>query len=424
MRARVAEVEAPPGGWPNLAGDLLEVKFFLKQGHLDEAYDLLSILQRRYPGHPELADFARSAEAQPKADADVEELVDSVLADSSTLGGKVPRRRATRWDAPSSEPVERRGRQLTTAHEVVRAALIEDIEDEMTIPQGKVVVADYAKNPRPKKKMVPKVERTGVFEATPPVKRPVARVKLRKRPPVRVKPQPDAMADEDKTIQLDRPLGQVNMPPVRAEVPNEAAKLAAEEVAIVKAAAMAEAAAEVEAELEASRVLSPRNIEVEEVEELDPPSDAPESQDDADDEDDVDEAAVTTTGKRIITLDEDVLEDEAPKAPQHTMAVDALQPAAPFGENPQHTVAVDALQPATPYEGEGPAAFEARKEQIKRATNKTGRRRRVSAKGKAKGKTKAKPRPRNRSQQAAEPERPARRKGTAFGAGVLARFGR
>ena len=100
IRARVAEVAAPEGGWPNLASEMLEVKFFLQQGELDEAYELLSILQRRYPGHPELADLVRRG-AGNRVDADVEGLVDSVLAGSAALAGKAARRRATRWEAPT-----------------------------------------------------------------------------------------------------------------------------------------------------------------------------------------------------------------------------------------------------------------------------------------------------------------------------------
>ena len=36
---------------------------------------------------------------------------------------------------------------------------------------------------------------------------------------------------------------------------------------------------------------------------------------------------------------------EETKAPQHTMVVDALQPAAPYPDRPNQTIAVDALQP-------------------------------------------------------------------------------
>ncbi len=110
-------------------------------------------------------------------------------------------------------------------------------------------------------------------------------------------------------------------------------------------------------------------------------------------------------------------------APQQTMVVDALQPAAPYPEErPNQTMAVDALQPAAPYDGESDELFEARKEQIKRATNKTGRRRRVATGANKAGKRK---RPRGVPPKRDETtEEAKKRRGTAFGAGVLSRFGR
>lgn len=113
LRARVAEIAAPEGGWPSLTSELLQVKFCLQQGELDEAYDLLSILQSRYPGHPGLADFVRSSPLA--ADEQVGQLVDQVLASSASLSGKLPRRQATEWKAPRA----RDGGTRTTAHEVV-----------------------------------------------------------------------------------------------------------------------------------------------------------------------------------------------------------------------------------------------------------------------------------------------------------------
>jgi|GEM_PF-2253892 len=407
IRARVAEVAAPPGGWPNLAGDLTEVKFFLKQGQLDEAYDLLSILQRRYPGHPELADFARSAEAVTKPDADVENLVDSVLAESSTLGGKLPRRRATQWDAPTSKPAERRGRKLTTAHEVVRAALIEDVEEEATNPRAKVVVADYAKNPRPARKPVPRVERTSAFEAIPPKRMP----KVRLREPKREMPQPKLLREAalkakeagEKTLppvptpsyaNEGRP-ATVHMPPVRADEDTPTAVSPADATTKKEAAAKQETPAK-------------------------PPVRAPKSEPPAKAESKPKPAPKTTPK-----------EDAKPSAaPQHTMVVDALQAPAPYTETANHTMAVDALQPAAPFEGEAPELFEARKEQIKRATNKTGRRRRVTGANKinkaAKAdKAKQRKRPRGVPPKRDEVDEQDRKpRGTAFGAGVLSRFGR
>jgi hypothetical protein len=393
IRARLAEVAAPPGGWPNLAGDLTEVKFFLKQGQLDEAYDLLSILQRRYPGHPDLADFARSTEAAPRPDAEVENLVDTVLAESSTLGGKLPRRRATPWDAPSSDPIERRGRKLTTAHEVVRAALIEDVEeeDDQTNPRAKVVVADYAKNPRPARKPVPKVEHTNAFAAIPPKRMP--KVKLRKS---------------------------------KGEMPKP--KLSRDSVA--KARAVGQAAEKVKTAMEASEELPP--VPEPNYAEKGRPATVhmpPVRADDA-----APSAEIALDAKPEVPAEDAPTEikeatvprkSDAKPEPQHTMAVDALQPPAPFeGKAQQHTMAVDALQPPAPFDGEAPV-FEARKEQIKRATNRTGRRRRVTGGHKVADKGKRKrPRgvPPQREQQETEQDRKPR--GTAFGAGVLSRFGR
>ena len=386
IRARVAEVAAPPGGWPNLAGDLAEVKFFLKQGQLDEAYDLLSILQRRYPGHPELADFAHSTEATARPDADVENLVDSVLAESSTLGGKLPRRRATPWDAPESEPVERRGRKLTTAHEVVRAALIEDVEEEATNPRAKVVVADYAKNPRPARKAVPKVEHTHAFEAIPPRRMPKVRLAKGKMPTPKLlrdadKPEAKAKPKAEPIPPLPEPSyanegrpATVHMPPVRAD--DSSAPIAVEP----------EPTAPEPAPQPASEPVAPEPA-------------------------------------------------TPPREPLHTVAVDALQPPAPYSAVPpqgraqdqepgnNHTVVVDALQPAAPFEGDSPETFEARKEQIKRATNKTGRRRRVSKKDTPAKRKRPRGVPPKREPEAPEGD-PSKPRGTAFGAGVLARFGR
>lgn len=390
IRARVAEVEAPPGGWPNLAGDLTEVKFFLKQGQLDEAYDLLSILQRRYPGHPDLADFARSSESAPPPDAEVEDLVDSVLAESSTLGGKLPRRRATPWDAPSSEPIERRGRKLTTAHEVVRAALIEDVEEEgdQTNPRAKVVVADYAKNPRPARKPIPKVERTNAFAAIPPKRIP--KVKLRQ--PKSEMPKPKLWRDS-----------------------------------VADARAVGEAAKKVKSSVQASKALPP--VPEPNYAEKGRPATVHMPPVRADDGSPSIEIRLESSGEVLV---DDALTESQPTAtaekpdaaPQHTVAVDALQPPAPYddGKAPQHTMVVDALQPPAPFEGEAPV-FEARKEQIKRATNRTGRRRRVTGANKVADKGKRK-RPRGVPREQQETEQDRKPRGTAFGAGVLSRFGR
>jgi len=114
LRARIADVAAPPGGWPNLTTELVQVRFYLQQGLLDDAYELISILQRRHPGHPELADFARKV-VPLAADEQVDALVDSVLADSANLGGRIPRRAAPRWDGPEASDRERTSPNETVA---------------------------------------------------------------------------------------------------------------------------------------------------------------------------------------------------------------------------------------------------------------------------------------------------------------------
>lgn len=161
IRARVAEVAAPSGGWPNLSAELLEVKFFLQSGRLDEAYEMLSILQRRYPGHPELADFARSTTKAAQSDPHAEEVVNEVLADSSTLAGQVLRRRAVKWGAPAAGGAPKK---WTTAHEVVHAAIGDpDPED---IPEVEAVLEPEVR--APSRPMVIPKERTRVYRAVAP----------------------------------------------------------------------------------------------------------------------------------------------------------------------------------------------------------------------------------------------------------------
>jgi hypothetical protein len=116
-RARILEMAAPPGGWPNLTSELVEVRFYLQQGLFDDAYELLSILQRRYPGHPQLVDLARKPKSSTRVDTDVLALVDAVLAESVNLVAKVPRRQAPKWQAPSAPGPDR-----TAVHSTVASA--------------------------------------------------------------------------------------------------------------------------------------------------------------------------------------------------------------------------------------------------------------------------------------------------------------
>jgi len=114
-RARILELAAPPGGWPSLTSELVEVRFYLQQGLFDDAYELLSILQRRHPGHPQLVDLARKPKAATRVDTDVLALVDAVLADSVNLASKIPRRQAPKWGAPSTPGPDRTQAHTTVA---------------------------------------------------------------------------------------------------------------------------------------------------------------------------------------------------------------------------------------------------------------------------------------------------------------------
>jgi len=112
--ARMAELAAPPGGWPSLTSELVEVRFYLQQGLFDDAYELLSILQKRFPGHPQLTELARRPKPARKVDTGVLALVDSVLADSANLVARMPRRAAPRFAAPAQGGADR-----TDVHSVV-----------------------------------------------------------------------------------------------------------------------------------------------------------------------------------------------------------------------------------------------------------------------------------------------------------------
>ena len=161
-RAKVAEVSAPKGGWPNLDREMTEVRFFLEQGQLDEAYELLSVLQRRYPGHPALADSERSGR-RIKADTSVHNVVDDVLASSSTLAGKAPRRRATTWDAP------RLAKKKNPTDKNMRSDIAEVLAVEGEVSDDGAVPLDLTHEARPirEKTMVyssvaPKPSRSGM----------------------------------------------------------------------------------------------------------------------------------------------------------------------------------------------------------------------------------------------------------------------
>jgi hypothetical protein len=119
-------VAAPPGGWPSLARELVELRFFLDRGELDEAFELLSILRERHPGHPALVELAREPAARkPRPDTQVYQVVDAVLADSSALGAALlPRRAVPQWNAPVTDDADE-GKK-TRAHAAVSLGADED----------------------------------------------------------------------------------------------------------------------------------------------------------------------------------------------------------------------------------------------------------------------------------------------------------
>ena len=115
MRRALAEAATPAGGWPNLAAEMLEVRFFIDQGNFADAFELLAILKQRYPLHPELAEFSRQTRPLLRPDTQVNRVVDEVLAGSADLSGSKPRRRAPQWKcSPQSEqPGSRWARKRT-----------------------------------------------------------------------------------------------------------------------------------------------------------------------------------------------------------------------------------------------------------------------------------------------------------------------
>ncbi len=114
-RAERAQVAAPPGGWPNLSRELVELRFYMDRGELDEAFELLTILRQRHPGHPALAEFRRTPEGQkPRPDTQVNRVVDSVLAGSQSLSSALPRRSVPQWKAPAAERKSEAPRKRTS----------------------------------------------------------------------------------------------------------------------------------------------------------------------------------------------------------------------------------------------------------------------------------------------------------------------
>jgi hypothetical protein len=134
LRGRIAKAAAPPGGWPSLARELLEVRFFLERGDVGEAFEMVQLLRQRWPGHPQLEEFhGMSPTTRPKrVHTGVNEVVDAVLAGSADWASRAaPRRAAPRWQAPATSAPGRR----TQSHEVVEGA---SPEPRASVPEGGV----------------------------------------------------------------------------------------------------------------------------------------------------------------------------------------------------------------------------------------------------------------------------------------------
>lgn len=126
-----AEMAAPAGGWPNLSRELVEMRFFLDRGALDEAFELLAILRERHPGHPELAEYSRGATGgNLRADTQVHRVVDEVLAGSPSLSSSsLPRRSVPQWNARAGDEVDE---VKTQAHAAVPLGTADEEEDRTT----------------------------------------------------------------------------------------------------------------------------------------------------------------------------------------------------------------------------------------------------------------------------------------------------
>lgn len=162
LRARISELMAPEGGWPSLSRELIELRFFLEQGQLDDADEFLAVLNERYPGHPELAAFCRSD--RHERERDIASIVDEVLASSSTsFAGPAPRRRAPRWqseatnslfeaekrvpsepdaDRSSGDPVSSKSSEATQVYQAL-------VPPRYPVPLGMTMVVESLQPPAP-----------------------------------------------------------------------------------------------------------------------------------------------------------------------------------------------------------------------------------------------------------------------------------
>ena len=133
LRAKMSELAAPAGGWPSLARELIEVKFFMDRGELSEAFEMMQVLRQRWPGHPELRelDDLTPSSRPKKIHTQVNRVVDAVLANSADWNDKPLRRAAPRWQGPAGSTGDGR----TQGHVAVPAAEVD--EDAKTLaPPG------------------------------------------------------------------------------------------------------------------------------------------------------------------------------------------------------------------------------------------------------------------------------------------------
>lgn len=164
QRAEIADVAAPPGGWPNLSRELVELRFYMERGELDEAFELLTILRDRHPGHPALSEFKRSSEGErPRPDTQVNRVVDSVLAGSQSLNSAMPRRSVPQWKGAKAGARDQRATagSSTRAHATVPLGSGDGKTKRKTTRKGKSKSKAKAKHPSPVRKRVVEVDDRG-----------------------------------------------------------------------------------------------------------------------------------------------------------------------------------------------------------------------------------------------------------------------
>lgn len=137
LRAKMSELAAPEGGWPSLARELIEVKFFVDRGDLSEAFEMMQVLRLRWPGHPELRELEDlTPSSRPKKiHTQVNRVVDAVLADSADWTNRPVRRAAPRWQAPAGKGDEGR----TQGHVAVGRDEVDEDAKTLAPPGGGLV---------------------------------------------------------------------------------------------------------------------------------------------------------------------------------------------------------------------------------------------------------------------------------------------